>query len=87
MDPQTKKKIDYVEAHLKIKNPAFPIQLEIDGETVGCTGLSKREYMAAKIMASLLTNGRGYDGTAPDQQLFAKEAVKLADALLAELKD
>ena len=68
--------------------PAAPISEEetdrvLDGVKI-FTGLTKREYFAAKAMQGILAK------YGPDEQevnLTANDAVKHADALLKELKE
>ena len=57
--------------------PAFPHGRPYDT----AHGLTKREYFAAKALQGLLANPN-HDGKFSD---FAEDAVKHADALLAEL--
>ncbi len=58
--------------------PADPIH-PVDNRFTLCSGLTKREYFAAVIFASVETNTGGtYDN-------WAKNAVEAADALIAAL--
>ena len=57
---------------------AFPI---VTANDVYSTGISKREYFAAKALQGILAN-TDHNGKYSE---YAKDAVKHADALLAEL--
>jgi hypothetical protein len=46
-------------------------------------GLTKREYFAGLAMQGILS----YDGQGGSSELYAKNAVQFADALLEELKN
>lgn len=66
--------------------PSFPAErLEIDDQGIPVAmqyfGLSKREYTAIKIMQALITNNNPKRTDKED----AKFAIRIADALLAEL--
>jgi hypothetical protein len=54
-----------------------------DGNYVG-GGLTKREYFAAMAMQGVINLGFKADGNA-DPEFTARDAVKYADALIAEL--
>ena len=47
-----------------------------------CLGLTKREHAAIEIMAGMAASNHGYH----DYKYMASDAVKQADALLAELE-
>lgn len=81
--------------------PAFPPTLFNDGMTEPSSGLSKREWFAAKLSAALieanhLEQFHGRDGDEylkawdGDEAIFdkwiAKRGTEMADALLAELE-
>lgn len=57
---------------------AFP---SITYEGIDSSGLTKREYFAAMALSGLLTNGQSDVSVEGD----AKDAVRLADALISEL--
>ena len=80
----------------KIKGggPAFP-QGHLDGPHVDPSGLSKRELFAGMAMQGLATSQEmllsnqellAYFGTDGIDKLQANKAVRLADALIAELE-
>lgn len=56
-------------------DPAFPFPYD----SVGMTGLTKREYFAAVVLGGMAAN--------PDEQVIAspREAVEYADRLIEEL--
>ena len=62
--------------------PAFPISAE-RRQSVVAMGLTKREYMAAQIMAA--TCARYQVTNEADRAASSEFSVKAADALLAEL--
>lgn len=66
--------------------PAFPVKLKCyDGSGVHdhvLTGLTKREYFAGLALTGVLADRRAM--CLPDD--YAKDAVRIADALLAELE-
>ena len=63
---------------------AFPIVLQhgLSADSHVEVGLTKREYFAAMAMQGILANEN--TGLSPNE-VVAKESVKLADLLLAEL--
>lgn len=63
--------------------PAFPVETH---DTI-CTGMSLRDYFAAKAMQSLILSNPYYDLVVENRQEprhYAADAYKLADAMLAE---
>lgn len=60
--------------------PAFPMYSEIGN--LHATGLTKREYFAGLAMQGLLCNASNYSQT----DVLAVDALKFADALIAELE-
>lgn len=69
--------------------PAFPVTLGKSmhyGEHARHDGLTKREYFAGLAMQGLLANGSNRRGLACDQDETPTEAIKQADALIAELE-
>lgn len=58
--------------------PAFPVVSEIMGH---CSGMSLRDYFAAKALEGMLANQHPYQ--ASDEHMFARDAYTLADAMLA----
>ena len=63
--------------------PAFPFQrTSLDGESqVSCSGMSLRDYFAAKAMHGLMASLKR-DGIAYDPAVVSDESYKLADAML-----
>ncbi len=68
-------------------DPAFPFHYRQDGEELVTPGLTKREYVAARILAGVMSDGPMVRAMA--DPLKAEQAVKaaiaVADALLEEL--
>jgi len=67
--------------------PAMPSTVS-DGYSrpIAITGLTKREYFAGLMMQSIAEKPRQDGGYNFVPQRMAREAVKMADALLAELQ-
>lgn len=61
---------------MKPNEPAFPV----DGGEV-FEGMTKREYIAAKMLAAIVGSWGGYE----PRVVVAADAVAYADALIAEL--
>lgn len=81
---------------LNTGGPAFPVkggQVEIDPETkafcMPSTGMTLRDYFAAKAMQGMLAHATRYRPRQQDKLLhwhaaMSKEAYEVADAMLAE---
>lgn len=70
---------------MKNSEPAFPSEPTVSGDQTGrtrfkCTGLSKRELIAAMAMQGLISCNANWD-----HKQLAEIAVLKADALLLEL--
>lgn len=77
----TKKEIENAISHFKIKanQLAYPVNLVFDDGEIQHHGLSKREYFAGLAMWGMAMSDLKFEDIAHD-------AVKIADALLAELE-
>lgn len=62
--------------------PAFPAE---DDDMNFTTGMTLRDYFAAKAMAAIITAEWDYNYMRITNQSAAREAVNFADALIAEL--
>ena len=63
--------------------PAFPVSWDMDGEAVAISGMSLRDYFAAKAMDTLLHSSKvasGFGYMEPDD--VARRAYEYADAML-----
>lgn len=74
---------------MKNSEPAFPSEPTVSGDQTGrtrfkCTGLSKRELIAAMAMEKCLV-AEGVPNGDRFYTYMAESAVKMADALLLEL--
>jgi hypothetical protein len=73
------------------KQPAFPVQWELDGKMVADPGMTLRDYFAAKAMASYMSYDIAYENSdaCDNGELegdyyngIAKSSYKMADAML-----
>lgn len=64
--------------------PAFPLDLNVDGEHRWAHGMTLRDYFAAKAMQSILGSDRygGVIGVNNYEKQTASNAYKIADAML-----
>jgi hypothetical protein len=69
-----------------MKEPAFPTKINTEHfshpSTIYNTGMTLRDYFAAKAMQSLLVTINGVVGTNVYEHRLSKDAYKLADAML-----
>jgi hypothetical protein len=69
-----------------MNQPAFPTKINTEHfshpSTVYNTGMTLRDYFAAKAMQSLLVTINGVVGTNVYEHRLSKDAYKLADAML-----
>lgn len=61
--------------------PAFPVSWEMEGEIVALSGMTLRDYFAAKAMQGMVAKG-GYD----KWTYISQDAYELADAMLEARK-
>lgn len=77
------------ETKMNKHEPAFPSEITVmssEGvEIIKCSGLTKREYFACAAMQGMCALTHLAEGKIIPVQEIAKEAVEMADALLAEL--
>ena len=75
--------------------PAFPVENQAlkmsDGSyalrSVGCAGMTLRDYFSGRVVASCLLNSQRHAdkaGVKFSYEIIAREAYRIADAMLAE---
>ena len=67
-------------SNIKDGGPAFPVSEEAIARDM--TGASLRDYFAIKALQGMLANQHGFQ--ASDEEMFARDAYTLADAMLAQ---